>query len=317
MPEITPESTKSPLELLRTGDLQVAWQIADRFEQSDSMLWNLLLAWVLADNGKLSQATATIDRLGEKNLPRLSNWQADYGAFLLGFLSNIDSETLNAVRQELLGDQNQQQYQPVAVKHQIQINDRNFSEDILDLIILVEEQTELALSQIKAGEKMAARDSWHHAVETDKSIQEPRQRTDLLRVIASAMAQAGDISCAIETVNLIEQPKLPVIELRAIISQIIETGEFVKAYRTTSLIDDPKQRADALLEIAAAQVEAENTYAAQTTISSGLQTPPLLQNQAIQEWALGEILSVPSFVEKLGIYQISSNKVQKKHHFAI
>ncbi|MEQ9621144.1 AAA family ATPase [Coleofasciculus chthonoplastes] len=82
---------ESPLEALRSGSLKRAWILADQYEIERRILWYLLLAWELKDEGKLDEARETLDKLQKKELPHFlvngdTRWQGDYAAYFLAYI---------------------------------------------------------------------------------------------------------------------------------------------------------------------------------------------------------------------------------------
>jgi len=97
---------ESPLDALRSGSLKRAWGLADQYEIERCILWYLLLAWELKDQGELDDARETLERLQQKNLPRFqlnwaTNWQCEYAAYLLAHIFEVSEETCLAFHQKL------------------------------------------------------------------------------------------------------------------------------------------------------------------------------------------------------------------------
>ncbi|MBE9125908.1 MULTISPECIES: hypothetical protein [unclassified Coleofasciculus] len=82
---------ESPLDALRSGSLKRAWRLADQYEIERRILWYLLLAWELKDEGKLDETRETLDKLQKKELPHFqvnwdTRWQGDYAAYFLAYI---------------------------------------------------------------------------------------------------------------------------------------------------------------------------------------------------------------------------------------
>ncbi|MEQ9356827.1 SMEK domain-containing protein [Coleofasciculus chthonoplastes] len=97
---------ESPLEALRSDSLKRAWVLADQYEIERCILWYLLLAWELKDEGKLDDARDTLKRLQQKNLPFFpingaTDWQHKYAAYFLAHIFEVSEETCLTLHQRL------------------------------------------------------------------------------------------------------------------------------------------------------------------------------------------------------------------------
>ena len=102
---------ESPLDALREGSLERAWKLAEQFEIERCILWYLLLAWVLAtdatrDNG-IKQSGETLERLQQKDLPRLSeSGMKDCAVYWLTHLLATTKGTFTGLSKRILDNQN-------------------------------------------------------------------------------------------------------------------------------------------------------------------------------------------------------------------
>lgn len=97
---------ESPLDALRSGNLTRALALADLYEIERCILWYLLLAWELKDEGKLEEAWETLERLQIKKLPRFSTnaatlWQGNYATDLLAYIFIVNKDICNFLVQQL------------------------------------------------------------------------------------------------------------------------------------------------------------------------------------------------------------------------
>ncbi|NEQ67619.1 MAG: AAA family ATPase [Symploca sp. SIO2D2] len=101
---------ESPLDILRAGSTIRALALVDKFNPQHCILWYLLLAWDLAidatqDNRKMEQAWEILERLQQKDLPRLSEyWMNDCAAYLLRRLLVATKWTLTKLSRLILDD---------------------------------------------------------------------------------------------------------------------------------------------------------------------------------------------------------------------
>ncbi|HIK11821.1 MAG TPA: hypothetical protein IGS52_16425, partial [Oscillatoriaceae cyanobacterium M33_DOE_052] len=95
---------ESPLQALRNGSLVRSRQLADLYDAERSVLWYLLLAWELKETSRLDEAREMLVMLQQKPLPHLSNWQDEYGGWLLERLWEVSQEICLSLAQQILAD---------------------------------------------------------------------------------------------------------------------------------------------------------------------------------------------------------------------
>jgi hypothetical protein len=98
---------ESPLEALRSGSLKRAWKLAEQLEIERCILWYLLLAWELKDEGKPDEARETLDKLQKKELPHFqvnwdTRWQGDYAAYFLAYIFIQNKDICTVIVQQIL-----------------------------------------------------------------------------------------------------------------------------------------------------------------------------------------------------------------------
>ena len=99
----------SPLDALRKGYLERAWNLTDLYEIERRILWYLLLAWELKDTGRFEEAEETLKRLQQQELPRLSTnqaieWQSESAAYLLAHVFEVSEDICTTLEQKLFDD---------------------------------------------------------------------------------------------------------------------------------------------------------------------------------------------------------------------
>ncbi|NES18514.1 MAG: ATP-binding protein [Symploca sp. SIO3E6] len=289
---------ESPLDILRAGSTTRALALADKFDPRHCMLWYLLLAWDLVidatqDNGKMEQAWEVLERLQQKDLPRLSeSWMNDWAAYLLMRLLVATKWTLTKLSRLILNDY-----------------------CLVELCRKLAEEGEFAAAfdtaqQIGDSEYRAEVLTKIRDLQTNKTPMEAYQyvgfrrslREDVLTETAKVQAQAGNFTAALNTVQqigdsyekveaLIEIAKTqPTPEnFAAILNTAQQIGDsyywmrdFVVALKSVeserlklnfiAALDAAQKdyflyhRGEALTEIAKAQVQAGNVAAALETV---------------------------------------------------
>jgi hypothetical protein len=270
---------ENPLEALRKGHLQRAWELADLFEIERCVLWHLLLAWELKDAGRLQEAGETLRRLMEKQLPRLSGWHGRYASYFLSHTSDVSEEAFNALQERLLGDAD-----AGALCEELSRR-RHFSAALKTArrIEKVEQRAEalvaIAKAQAEAGERERARETFSAALETAQGIEDAWRRALALVAIAKAQVEAGErergretFSAALETAQGIEGAWERAEALVAIAKAQAEAGDFSAALETALGIEWAGRRAEALGAIAKAQAEAGERERERETFSAALET---------------------------------------------
>ena len=270
---------ENPLEALRKGHLQRAWELADLFEIERCVLWHLLLAWELKDAGRLQEAGETLRRLMKKQLPRLSGWHGQYASYLLSHIPDVSEEAFDFLQERLLGDAD-----AGALREELSRR-RHFSAALKTArrIEKVEQRAEalvaIAKAQAEAGERERARETFSAALETAQGIEEAGGCALAIVAIAKAQAEAGEFSAALETAQGIKDAWRRAMALVGIAKAQAEAGEreraretFSAALETAQGIEDAWRRAMALVGIAKAQAEAGERERARETFSAALET---------------------------------------------
>jgi len=287
---------ENPLEALRKGHLQRAWELADLFEIERCVLWHLLLAWELKDAGRLQEAGETLRRLMKKQLPRLSGWHGQYASYLLSHIPDVSEEAFDFLQERLLGDAD-----AGALREELSRR-RHFSAALKTArrIEKVEQRAEalvaIAKAQAEAGERERARETFSAALETAQGIEEAGGCALAIVAIAKAQAEAGEFSAALETAQGIKDAWRRAMALVGIAKAQAEAGEreraretFSAALETAQGIEDAWRRAMALVGIAKAQAEAGERERARETFSAALETAQGIEEAWRRVEALGAI----------------------------
>lgn len=97
----------TPLDELRSGQLESACELADLQGIERCTLWHLLLAWELKETGRTQDAQAVMDRLSRKDLWVLREWKAGVALDLLDRIvdENGNRATVAAVERKLVDDE--------------------------------------------------------------------------------------------------------------------------------------------------------------------------------------------------------------------
>lgn len=276
--EITQES---PLDTLRTGQIQRAWELADLFEIERSILWYLLLVWELKDTGRLEHARATLERLMRKELPKLSeqehpHWQGKYATYLLRYVPDVSEDALNPLQEQLLGDDESRAALCEGLTKRVR-----FSEALETAQRIENDQRrapalrEIAKAQAEAGEKEAARETFASALQTAQRIEDASSCALAISEIAKTQIGVSEIAAAIETTKRIKGDYWRAEALSEIAKAQAEEGQkeaaretFAAAIETAKLVGSPLSPTQALKYIAKAQTEAGEMVAAIETAQS-------------------------------------------------
>lgn len=98
-----PQLLSSPMEALQEGDVQKAWQRADRYEPKQRALWYLLIAWHLQTIGKRIEAKKTLQRLLSSQLPSFAPAPENPLPFiLLARVARVDAKAFSALWRKFL-----------------------------------------------------------------------------------------------------------------------------------------------------------------------------------------------------------------------
>jgi hypothetical protein len=247
---------ESPLDILRLGSITGALALAEKFDPERCILWYLLLAWKLAmdanqDKEKMEQAREILERLQQKDLPRLStSWMKDCAVYLLTHLLAATEGTFAELSKRILDDES------LAKLCQNLVEGRDFTA-ALKTARQIDDSYHRAEALIEIAKAQAQAENFTAAIETARQIDRSDYWAEALIEIAKAQAQAENFTAAFETAQQIDHSKYRAQALIEIAKAQAQAENFTAAIETAQHIDYSYDRAQALFEIAKAQVEAK------------------------------------------------------------
>ncbi len=279
-------SQESPLDALRSGSLKKAWKLAEQFEIKSLILWYLLLAWELKDEGKLDEARETLDKLQEKQLPRFPNdpfnWQSDYAAYLIAYVFNVNKESCTVLVQHILDNYHRRLLCKILSNH------GNF--DALKEIVSSQEEkrswinyankrkiTKENENQIRQPNELMTRafrhaetENFHALLETTAEGIDGLEQIEVLGFIAKALAEEektqvarGIFAAALQIKQGVETEFSQAFALADVAVEQVKVEKEVGANtarlanRIAQRINDPTEQAIALARIAEVMAKAD------------------------------------------------------------
>jgi tetratricopeptide (TPR) repeat protein len=263
---LTEIGSESPLDALRAGDLERAWELADLYDPEVSAVWHLWLARELKDAARSGEAIATLERLRGKDLPHIQAWQGYAGYFLKHAIEVSESLFLELQRRVLKEDERHShqrrdlcEYLAGLGRYALAIEVASDMSDPFErgsVLILI------ARKQAEAGDLNAA-------LAIVNGIDNEFQRKDAMAELASARARGGDIAGAFELVP--EESLAGDSALGVIASEQARAHQFEAATRTASAIKWAEAQVGAFVSIASEQVNAGDRYGAVQTFAAARQ----------------------------------------------
>ncbi|HLF83633.1 MAG TPA: DUF4062 domain-containing protein, partial [Blastocatellia bacterium] len=235
--------SESPLDALRAGNLERAWELADLSESEPCVLWLLLLACELKDAGQPDQARTTVIRLQQRHRPPMKDWKNELGGHLLRQLAEIWSEGANTteaqdnahlvdslrdslgVREFLKPAEASSRALDAPAGPGIDMPQTDF-ETAIEVAGSLDDKRDrakafcaFAVAQARAGEVESSRknfsaaiesafeidDVWHEADEPEQGVKRLGYRAEALSEIAASQAQIGDFTAASTTARSIDE----------------------------------------------------------------------------------------------------------------
>ncbi|MEQ8995688.1 MAG: hypothetical protein RID53_04185 [Coleofasciculus sp. B1-GNL1-01] len=197
----------SPLEALRKGSLQRAWNLADQFEIERCILWYLLLAWELKDENRLNDARETLEQLHQKDLPRFStnwniSWQGDYAAYIMAYIFDINKDTTTALIQQLFENDHRRILCKALTEHG-NFDDALETADMINQVLdRVWHLEGIAKAQAAIGQRNASRSTFGKALEIIHKVAPHILWVDEMVSIAEAQVEAlEDVDAARNTLE--------------------------------------------------------------------------------------------------------------------
>jgi tetratricopeptide (TPR) repeat protein len=232
---------ESPLDALRSGSLKRAWVLAEQFEIERCVLWYLLLAWELKDEGKLDDARETLEKLQQKDLLRFQingdiRWQGDYAAYLLAYVFDINKDTSTVLVQQLLENDHRRLVCKTLSEHGDFDDALDTAQVISSELDRVSELERIGKGQAAKGQKDAARSTFGKALEIiHKAAPHILWVHEIVRIAEAQLEELEDLEAARNTLeNAFEKAQ----------------NIFTIARKKGREIEDQEKRKDTLLEIA-------------------------------------------------------------------
>lgn len=227
-------ASESPLDCLRTGKLERAWELAELQNITRGLLWHLLLTWELKDKHREGEARATLERLVAKPLPRLyyGDWRARLAVLLLEHTFAVDEKVADLIQAKVLEDEQRR-----------------------DLCRRLSKRG-LFLSALNIASGLVGRDDIWKDVDSH---------------ITRGLAEAGQFDMALGLIgNMPQNSKVRDNCLGAVGEVLAKAGKSAEALRLVRKISDVRMRVTALKDIAAIQAKAGDTAASGQTFLEAL-----------------------------------------------
>jgi tetratricopeptide (TPR) repeat protein len=151
------------------------------------------------------------------------------------------------------------------------------------------EATYLTTTQIWAGDKEKAQELYATALEIARSFKSELGRAEALSAIATAQAQAGNLSTALEIARSIEDKESCAEAFHAITTAQAQAGDLSTALEAARSIEDKERRAFALSAIATAQVQTGDKGKAREICATALETARSIEDKERRAFALSAI----------------------------
>ncbi|MEQ9371652.1 MAG: SMEK domain-containing protein [Coleofasciculus chthonoplastes F3-SA18-01] len=226
----------SPLEALRKGSLQRAWKLADQFEIERCILWYLLLAWELKDEGRFNDARETLKKLQKKDLPRFStnwniSWQGDYAAYIMAYIFDINKDTATVLIQQLFENDHRRILCKALTEHG-NFDDALETADMINQVLdRVSHLEGIAKAQAAIGQRNASRSTFGKALEIIHKVAPHILWVDEMVSIAEAQVEAlEDVDAARNTLENARAMLQNVVTLAKKQARDIEDKENQKEY---------------------------------------------------------------------------------------
>ena len=239
---------ESPLTALRQGNLERALRLADVADGERSFMYHLLVAWELCDSGEAEGARQVLSRLVQRKLPPL---RTEFGSIAHVILLRL-GPGLDSMIAGLAGVL--------------------FHTQVYELADALVAQGRIALARSLTGnvtgrQKMemlaqaqARTDQYEAAVQTARTIDDPKDRAVALRTVGAALTDAGlpgaakaVFEQAVQAALAIWQGDVRVEQLQLNAAAQVKAGLFQAALQTAQTMENPYHHAEIACLIAAAQ----------------------------------------------------------------
>lgn len=263
--ELTKES---PLTALRAGSIEGAWRLADLFEIDLSVLWYLLLAWELKDEGRIADAQKTLGRLCKKEFSRLVGWTSSMGAYLLAHTSDINEDAFIDLDARLFSDYNCRTLCEYLV---------NFGLVDTAVATALRRERDKALIQevmiasIRAGDFDAA----------DTLAEKIENAGYALERVVGSQVEAGKLEAAIKTADRIADKSWRGQALQRIVEGYLNSGDLNRAIEISESIEPTYYHVMALGSIAVTQAQRGAHETARSTLAAAIEYAQVKEEQLV------------------------------------
>lgn len=325
---------ESPLDALRSRSLERAWKLADMYEIERRILWYLLLAWELKDEDRLNEARETLERLQQKELPRLStnlDWQDSYATYFLAQVFEVSEDTCTVLEQKLLSNRRhlltilcEFGKFPAALKIVERISSE--PEQVRELI-------NIAKAQAQQGDTKTAKETLRKALEITRKPEQNLsfsywltnynlQEIPLLQIekLEDTDLAKNTFSNFIERANTSADPIDQVLAFVAIADMQAKVGMFPEALDTLQRIDgtwnlENSFKARVLKTIAEVEAKAGNRDKARVIFASAVEIALGIQDKEKQVDALFKIVEAQAKVREFADAYETAKKLTKEFIF--
>ena len=226
---------ESPLDALRAGRLQRAWRIADLQGSERSTLWYLLLAWELEATGNRQEAANAMERLKDKELPRLKYWQAEYATKFLLEIVEANENAFRALEKKLLTDNARKELcLRLAARERSLVAALAVAEDIRDEFLRALALVAVGKAQALSGARVPARETFEAASASARKIQWPYHRAETQAKIGATREEVREegISTFDEAVESAKSNQRPAEALLMVAQVLTNSGRADMAQKT-------------------------------------------------------------------------------------
>ena len=286
---------ESPLETLRSGDLERAWGIADLCDIEHCVQWYLLLACELKADKRYDLVQATLVRLLKHDLPRLSleDWYGRYAALLLALVFDVSRETVNKLQRRLLLDDSRS----LMGCHIFAFS--GFS-DAMEILNKIKDTDDLDALLVEIATLKAEEEDFEIAIIAIERIKNIEERCEMLEIVAGVLGKKANCKPAKKSfsTSLRRAKEIVAIEktqeeaLEALARAQAKIGEFAEALKTSQDISAPFKRCRTLAAIASEQKATGKDREAQKTYEKALKKAKEIRDLRGRTEALVSILQI-------------------------
>jgi hypothetical protein len=303
-----------PIDALRNGQLERAWEIADLHPTERSVVWYLILAAELKDTGRLGDAYETLERLAKNQLVRLSKEHAESALGLLTYLHDVNEPSFLAIQRQLLDHHDR-----------YMLSESVLAEGSDAVALQVAETIESEWERFGALEKIAkaqARASQYSvAYQTADRINDEKIRNKLgveiefqIHSAVLASIQSRNFDGALELSKLKRSPDGQLLAFQQVAIGQAHAGIFDGAIATAQNVSPPLERDDLLVLIAETQARQGDIPAAlnfSTRITTEAKKDFLKYRVSLQQIRHGDLTGALETLESIDDDQLREKGLYK------